>query len=269
MRRLLTFLLLASTGFAQHLGFDRNDYPGDTNLAALRQTFEFTGYWLNTPPGAKKNSWTGKRKLIEKAGFGFIVLYNGKTYAQLKRSEAEESGSADGLAAAVVSKKEGFPASTIIFLDQEEGGRLLPEQKDYLFAWVDAVSANGYRAGVYCSGIPVKERDVDESITTADDVKDSAGPRQIAYFIANDACPPSSGCTFKVPATDQAPMPDASGIPFADIWQYAQSPRRPDQTNSCAQTYAADGNCYPPNLKLHVDLSAATSADPSHGRTTP
>jgi hypothetical protein len=265
MRRLLPFLLLASSAFAQHIGFDRNDYPGDSNLPTLHQSFEFTGYWLNTPPGGKTNSWTGKRKLIEKAGLGFVVLYNGKTYKQLKGAEAEEPGSADGLAAITVARKEGFPAGTIIFLDQEEGGRLFPEQKEYLFAWTDAVTDNGYRAGVYCSGIPVKEQASGETITTADDIKSSAGPRQIAYFIANDACPPSPGCTFK---TDNPITPDTSGISFAEIWQYAQSPRRPDQTNSCAQTYAADGNCYPPNLKLHVDLNTATSNDPSHGRTT-
>ncbi len=262
MRLLVAFLLLASTALAQHLGFDRNDYPGDANLAVLRKTFEFTGYWLNNPPGAKSNSWSGKRSLIDKAGFGFVVLYNGKIYKQLKGSEVAETGSADGLAAATVAKKEGFPAGTIIFLDQEEGGRLLPEQKEYLFAWVDAVTDNGYQAGVYCSGIPVKEQDSGETITTTDDIKSSAGPRQLAYFVANDACPPSPGCTLKAPASD------VSGIAFADLWQFAQSPRRPDQTNSCAQTYNSDGNCYPPNLKLHVDLNSATSADPSNGRTS-
>ncbi len=38
-----------------HLGFDRNTYPGDANLKALHQTFSYTGYWLNNPPGEKTN----------------------------------------------------------------------------------------------------------------------------------------------------------------------------------------------------------------------
>jgi hypothetical protein len=261
MQRLLPLFLLVSTAFAQHLGFDRNDYPGDTNLASLRKTFEFTGYWLNNPPGAKSNSWVGKRKLLEQAGFGFLVLYGGKTYAQLRGSEAEESGSADGLAATAAAHQEGFPAGTTIFLDQEEGGRLLPEQKDYLFAWIDAVVANGYQAGVYCSGIPAQEKDSGETIVTAEDVMDSSGERKITYFVAQDSCPPSPGCNLK------PPVPNTSGVRFAEIWQYAQSPRRSPQTDACAQTYAPDGNCYPPDLKTHVDLSSATSADPSHGRT--
>ena len=118
---------------------------------------------------------------------------------------------------------------------------------------MDAVIANGYRAGVYCSGIPVKEQDTGENITTAEDIKSSAGPREISYFVAQDSCPPSPGCSLKPPAASD------SGISFADLWQYVQSPRRPEQTNSCAQTYAADGNCYPPNMKVHVDLNTATS----------
>jgi hypothetical protein len=36
-----------------YLGFDRNDYPGDASLKALRQTFSYSGYWLNNPPGEK------------------------------------------------------------------------------------------------------------------------------------------------------------------------------------------------------------------------
>ena len=67
-----------------YIGFDRNDYPGDSNLKILRQTFSYSGYWLNNPPGAKTNSWRGKRKALQAAGFGFLVLFNGRTYAEIK-----------------------------------------------------------------------------------------------------------------------------------------------------------------------------------------
>jgi len=262
----LTILVSCSMVHAQYLGFDRNQYPGDENLAALHQTFVYTGYFLNNPPGASSNTWAGKRAAIEKAGFGFVVLYTGKTYAQLKGNEAEELGSADGEAAAAAAKREGFPAKTTIFLDQEEGGRLLDPQKAYLFAWIDAVNSGGYRAGVYCSGIPVTEGS-GETVVTADDIRENAGDRKIAYFIANDQCPPSPGCVFpKNPG-----LPKGSGIDYADIWQYVQSPRRQEFTQACAQTYDADGSCYPPKFQpksgLHVDVDSATEPDPSHGRT--
>jgi hypothetical protein len=242
------------------LGFDRNEYPGDEKLLALHETFTFAGYWLNSPPGASANSWAGKRAVVEKAGFGFLVLFNGKTYAQLKGNEAEELGAADGEAAVAGVKREGFPAGTIIFLDQEEGGRLLDAQKDYLFAWMDAVSAGGFRGGVYCSGIAAKESS-GESVVTADDIRKNAGDRKIAYFVANDQCPPSPGCVLT-----KAPSLKDSGLDYAEVWQFVQSPRRVEFTATCAQTYDRDGNCYPPNVRVHVDIEVAAESDPSHGR---
>ena len=69
---------------SSYLGFDRNDYPGDANLKALHQTFSYTGYWLNNPPGEGANTWLGHRAAVESAGFGFLVLFNGRLYAELK-----------------------------------------------------------------------------------------------------------------------------------------------------------------------------------------
>ena len=66
------------------------------------------------------------------------------------RNDWDES---DAAAAVASAKREGFPAKTIIFLDQEQGGRMLPEQKAYIYAWVDGVTAAGFRAGIYCSGM--------------------------------------------------------------------------------------------------------------------
>jgi hypothetical protein len=93
---LLCILLLGSTAVSEqqarqtrkvvktYLGFDRNLYPGDESWAELRKTFSFTGYWLNSPPGERSNTWQRKRQLIESHGFGFLVLFSGKRYAELK-----------------------------------------------------------------------------------------------------------------------------------------------------------------------------------------
>ncbi len=259
---------LASNASAQsYLGFDRNDYPGDDGLKTLRQTFSYAGFWLNNPPGEKSNNWNGKRKKMEDAGFGFLVLFNGRLYADLKSvSRATAVGKSDGRDAIAAARKEGFPAKTIIFLDQEQGGRLLPEQKAYLFAWIDAVAAAGFGTGVYCSGIPAAEGG-GKTIITANDIRQNAGRRRIAYWVTNDACPPSPGCTFP----KQPPQPKLSGIDFADVWQFAQSPKRNDVASGCPANYNADGECYPlgvnPAQHLHVDVDTASSHDPSHGRT--
>jgi hypothetical protein len=258
----------ASTGY---LGFDRNDYPGNSNLKILRQSFSYSGYWLNNPPGAKTNSWMGKRKTLQAAGFGFLVLFNGRTYAEIKSAgDPTKLGSSDADAAVSAARAEGFPSQTIIFLDQEQGGRLLPEQRAYLHAWVDGVTSAHFAAGVYCSGIAARE-DSRTSIVTAEDIRKNAGGREMKYWVVNDSCPPSPGCT----VSKKNLSPGASGISFADIWQFAQSPKRSDFARSCSATYNKDGNCYPPGIvpgedpaqKLHVDLDVATSRDPSQGRT--
>ena len=262
---LLLLLSLSLPGLAQqssYLGFDRNDYPGDANLATLRKSFAYTGYWLNNPPGATSNSWAGKRATLNAAGFGFLVLFNGRLYKELKRSP-EAFAQADAKAAIEAAKREGFPAHTIIFLDIEEGGRMLPEQKAYIYRWIDDVTDAGFRAGVYCSGIPAKEGKT--SIVTADDIRANAERREITYWVTNDVCPPSPGCL----TSSRPPSPSQSGVRFAEIWQYAQSPRRRDFARMC-RNYNPDGNCYPPGIQpsshLHVDVNTATSADPSAGR---
>jgi hypothetical protein len=249
-----------------YLGFDRNDYPGEVNLKAFHQTFSYAGYWLNHPPGASTSTWTGHRAAVESAGFGFLVLFNGRLYAELKTvANAARLGQSDAHAAAAAARREGFPRSTIIFLDQEQGGRMLPEQKAYIFAWGDGVTAAGFRAGIYCSGIPAKDED-DGNIVTAEDIRQSAGGRSIAYFVSNDACPPSPGCTFP----KRPPSPAESGIDFAEVWQFAQSPKRKDVARGCPANYDHDGSCYPPGidpaLKLHIDVDTAAEPDPSHGR---
>lgn len=173
------FAVCSASAQQSYLGFDRNQYPGDQNLKIFHQTFSYTGFWLNDPPGENTNTWAGKRQQIQSAGFGFLVLFNGRLDKQLRRNPAA-LGRADGQAAVSSAKREGFPANTIIFLDIEEGGRMLPEQKAYIYAWVDAVNSAGFRAGVYCSGIPARE-DKDTTIVTANDIRDNAQGRQIVY----------------------------------------------------------------------------------------
>jgi hypothetical protein len=174
-------------------------------------------------------------------------------------------GASDGAAAALAAKDEGFPGGSVIFLDQEEGGRMLDEQKQYVFAWADAVKQAGFRPGVYCSGIEVAEPD-GTVISAARDLHDSKAGRELVFWVANDACPPSPGCGFpKLP-----PPPQASGAPFAEVWQFAQSPLRQKFAAACASSYNPDGNCYPPDAStgqtLHLDLNSARVADPSQAR---
>ncbi len=112
-----------------YLGFDRNDYPGATALPELRKTFSYTGYWLTPPPGERTTTWLGKREKLQAAGFGFLVLANGRLAKNLGSvSRAKIIGKRDSAAAAATAHREGFPETTVIFLDQEQGGKLLAVQ---------------------------------------------------------------------------------------------------------------------------------------------
>src|ERR1700688_2821354 len=197
-----------------YLGFDRNIFPGKAALPVLRKTFTFSGYWLSPPPGEKTNTWLGQRELLRAQGFGFLLLYRGPQTRDLKNEAAAEKGTADARDAASGAKREGFPAQSIIFLDIEEGGRLPATYHAYLRAWASGLSEAGYRAGAYCSGIPVKEPSV--TITTADDIRAHAPSQDFVFYIFNDVCPPSPGCTFP----QNPPSPEAGGVPDARVWQF-------------------------------------------------
>jgi Domain of unknown function (DUF1906) len=247
-----------------YLGFDRDIYPGDQAFASLRKTFTFTSYWLGPPPGEKTTTWLGKREFLRNAGFGFLVLYRGRESREFRKdADGPEKGAMDARAAVAAANKEGFPAETIIFLDIEEGGRLSATYHAYLHAWLDGLARGGYRAGVYCSGMPAQEPG-GVTILTADDIRAHADKREIAIFVYNDECPPAPGCVF--PA--RAPLPATSGVSYAGAWQYAQSPRRKEFTASCSPGYGANGNCYSPGDKNNMwdlDVDTALSADPSQG----
>jgi hypothetical protein len=248
-----------------YLGFDLNIFPGKNALPVLRKTFAFSGYWLSPPPGEKTNTWLGQREVLRSEGFGYLLLYRGPLGRELKNeATAVEKGTLDAGNAASVAKSEGFPAQAIIFLDIEEGGRLPATYHSYLHAWTAGLSRAGYRSGAYCSGMPVKE-EPGATITTADDIRAHAPSENFVFFIFNDACPPSPGCTFP----HNPPSPATGGIPYATLWQFAQSPRRMERTAHCAPGYHTDGNCYAPGDTAHawfLDVDSASSPDPSSGR---
>jgi hypothetical protein len=249
-----------------YLGFDRNDYPGDDAMKLLRHDFAFTGYWLGPPPGEKSNSWQGKREYLRSLGYGFLLLYRARESRELRGfndDQANTIGKEDARAAAEEAQHEGFPHDALIILDIEEGGRLSATYHAYLQSWLSSLVGFHFRGGFYCSGIPVKEN-ARTVITTAQDISIHLRAKSLPFsvWVYNDACPPSPGCAFP----QSPPPPAASGIGFAEIWQFAQSPRRKEFTAHCPAKYAPDGNCYAPGDAAHkwfLDVNAAASADPS------
>ena len=247
-----------------YLGFDRNEYPGDAALPVLRKSFSFASYWLSPPPGEKTNSWVGKRSSMQSQGFGFLLLYRGRTSGQLPyKKDSVEAGMADARASAAAARREGFPEGSVIFLDVEEGGRFFDGYHAYLRSWAESLTKEKFRPGIYCSGIMVNEGE-GSKIISADDIRAHIGVAGVVYWVYNDACPPSPGCG--VP--QNPPAPAASGVAYASVWQYVRSPREKKVARHC-RGYANDGNCYAPGDIAHkwfLDENVATTADPSQGR---
>ena len=251
-----------------YVGFDRNEYPGDDTMAAMKKQFAFVGYWLTVPPGAMFNQWVGKRTVLRQQGWGFLLLANGKLEAEILKAQKASTapadlGRKDAATAVAAAKSEGFPAGAIVFLDQEEGGRLTDVQAAYLLAWTEAVAGSAYKPGVYASGQRVQD-DPGVMIDTVEDIRarvKKGSLHEVAIFDAQDQCPPSNGCSLHPEPLSEAGEPDLIA------WQYSQSPRRPEITQSCAKTYAADGNCYAPGFpKVFLDMDVAKTGDPSGGR---
>lgn len=251
----------------QHVGFDRNEYPGDDAMQQLRKSFVFTGYWLTPPPGASSNQWKGKRELLKRQGWGFLLLANGRFEREILKAQKagtapDALGRKDAAAAVASAKAEGFKANAIVFLDQEEGGRLTGPQAAYLLAWTETVATSGYRPGVYASGALVQDGP-GQWIDTIRDIRDRVKKghlHEVAMFDAQDACPPAPGCTLQAKPLSEA------GEPNLVAWQYSQSPRRPAITQSCAATYTANQCVVADFPKLAVDFDVAGSADPSETR---
>jgi len=255
-------------GVGPFVGFDRNEYPGDDTMAAMKKQFACGGYWLTVPPGAEFNQWVGKRGVLKQQGWGFLLLANGKLEAEILKAQKAgttpaDLGRKDAVVAVGAARSEGFPKRAIVFLDQEEGGRLTDVQAAYLLAWTEAVAGSEYRPGVYASGQRVQDGP-GAWIDTVEDIRGrvkAGGLHEVAIFDAQDQCPPANGCTVQ-----PRPISEA-GEPGLLAWQYSQSPRRPEITKGCAKTYASDGNCYAVGFpKVFLDMDEARNGDPSGGR---
>ncbi len=246
------------------LGFDRNYYPGDDAMKLLRKEFVFTSYWLSNPPQTKSNSWSGKREFLKSIGYGFLPLFSGPTSGELRDEPYTlKRVAADAQSAIAAARKEGFPPGTVIFLDIEEGGRLPSTYFTYLKLWASLLTEAGFRAGVYCSAIPIDE-DEGLRLITSDFIRDKMKPVELIYWVFSDACPPSPGCNSAL-----APLPPTkSGVGYAQVWQFVRSPRDKGSARHC-RGYAKDGQCYAAIDAAHrynLDLNSASSADPSAPR---
>ena len=150
-----------------YLGFDRNEYPGDDQLAELRRQLCLCGILAQYAPGQLAKFLAGQARTPDRA---WLWISNSLQWAPRCRTSRQGCGRArpGGCRERGLRRESrGFSAGAILFLDQEEGGRLLPEQSAYVMAWVEGIRGSRYRPGVYCSGIPVREGGAGAAIRSA------------------------------------------------------------------------------------------------------
>lgn len=206
--------------FAAHPGFDTWRYPGDAAMLEWRSEspYRWVGYYLPAPCH-RGTSWVGKRETLERQGWGMAVIYVGQQAFEgmpdpdpstptdsilcSRTLLTAEQGRADARDAADRAASEGFPPGTVIFLDVERMERATNEMVAYYGAWMDGILADGrYRPGTYAH-----RGNAAELYILAQRAHARADAGDPTFWIAG-----GSGFTLGA-------RPEASGLPFADVWQ--------------------------------------------------
>jgi hypothetical protein len=174
----------------------------------------------------------GQRAALQAAGWGIAPVYVGQQINGPGRHIVNGSqGATDGADAANLMTAEGFGAGACVYLDLEDGPPFVTPRTDYVLNWVQAVTAQGFQAGVYCSH---------------------------AFAVdVHTLCPAARIWAYKVGTTQPHPFPGTNfpdlppagcGYDGAYVWQLGQN---------CKLSLPAA-----PTTAPLVDLNSALTADP-------
>jgi hypothetical protein len=218
-------------GFA---GFDTDIFPGLAEMGWLKAhtNLVWCGYYLAPAPSHGDTSWMGQRAALQGMGWGIAPLYVGQqSQGPGHHSVSGPQGRIDGGDAGRLMTAAGFAPGTCVYLDVEGGPPFDSPRTDYVAAWIDAVTATVYRAGVYCS-----------HLFAADVVALRPQTRIWAVKVTTTKEHPFPGTNFP-------DMPPAgSGFSGAFIWQLAEN---------CRLSLSGA-----PLANPLVDLDSALTADP-------
>ena len=239
----------------KNLGFDTHTFPGEKTMRAWKNApgapYSWVGYYLPSPCH-KDASWTGRRELLTGMGWGLAVVYVGQqTWGRMPQplSSARvasmvkagttcnanllglDRGAADGADAIAATKREGFAARSIVFLDIERMEVMPDAMRQYYRAWAKTLLSEGtFRPGVYVHAHNAQ--------AVYDDLKQefaAAGVKEEPRIWV------ASGRGF-----DEGKAPQDVGFAFAGVWQGMLDVARA----------VAD-------IKLPVDVNVSTWTSPS------
>jgi hypothetical protein len=210
-------------------GFDTAIYPGDAAMRAWRypsSPYRWVGYYLHSPCH-RRDSWMGRRAVLEQMGWGIAVIYVGQqlwegvpsiqpsdgfgpdgaeaavpTCSRVLLTEAQ--GRLEARDAADKTAGQGFPPGSVIYLDVERVSRIPPELYAYYRGWIAGVLEDGrFLPGTYAHRF-----NAPDLYAVAQAAYAAAGRRESPpYWIAG-----GSGFALERHPTEV-------GLPFASIWQ--------------------------------------------------
>lgn len=150
-------LRLVPRGGFLYVGMDRLHYPGDRSMEWLRTNtnLAWTGFYLAPAPSQPNTSWMTRRGFLVSRGWGVACIYVGQQQQSGPGSHILTGGrgTRDGRHACHLAARAGFPSRSCIYLDVERRrhGPRSPDLLAYYGAWAEAVTAAGYRIGVYAA----------------------------------------------------------------------------------------------------------------------
>lgn len=185
-------------------GFDRADMPPLDMMERLKHetNLAWCGFYLPAPSQSGK-TWRGNRAKLAAMGWGLLPIFVGQqVVGPGSHNVTSTQGASDGSRACDAMRAEGFAPGSWVYLDLENGPPLPLALQAYAAAWIDAVEAGGFRAGVYCSFL------------FAGQIAALRPKARIWVFhVPTTAHHPVAGTVFPTPD------PSKSGFPGAVVWQ--------------------------------------------------
>ena len=135
-----------------YAGFDRSDAPTPAQLDWLQahSNAKWLGGYLPSPSHGAR-TWCGLWQGLRAKGWGLAPVYVGRqVMGPGSHDVTAANGAIDGADAAAQMATEGFAPGSFVYLDHESPSQAFITS-GYTAAWIDAVQAAGFGAGVYGS----------------------------------------------------------------------------------------------------------------------
>ncbi|MFZ6765716.1 glycoside hydrolase domain-containing protein [Undibacterium sp. Di26W] len=199
-----------------YLGLDTMNQPTPDQLAWIESQANmcWIGYYLAPTPCRKDMSWMGNRANLLAKGWRPVLIYLPTAPATVVTPAGGDAqqGSTDGMHAASLASTEGFVGG-YIYLDIKDGSTLSLDGEAYVEAWINGITAKGYRPGIYCSHV------LADSVTEVVGRIDPIPKARLWVFKVDSVVPHRrTGSIANLVARD----PADSGVSNASAWQFEQ-----------------------------------------------